>query len=430
MLLVILLPLLLNSTASYAAISPSSAPKNELEVPFYKSVDSLFPSGFTNIENLKRSQISTKNKTDRYYKWQKLFFSQDELKPIFPVHLSRYVIDQKSNSRLKVIETNSKSILTSDNSQQIVSKKLITDVAADPYDLGYVMSLKDIYLKDSANTKSKTLTTIPQGIRLIAEKYTSKYALVAYQNYKGYVHISDLITKFDFSTFVFANNEWHQVRSRNFDVINTEKNQTISLNDIKGLITPDNKGIIASTSQKLPIWSQVEISLDKISVWNESELKEHGRIWWKSNSEIDEQVTYTIDEILKKDISSVSFHPQNPLKGILSSNGVFTTQDGYRWKKIKQFEEFNGPVHYFNDHLIFVGNFRSTDGGKTFDNYIKVEKLASAIEFQFGFTPKKLQVKKIETKAPFRLKLEIETDHRNIKLESPLFSQDWTASKS
>lgn len=430
MLLVILVPLLLNSIASYAAISPNSAPKSDLEVPFYKSIDSLFPSGFTNLENLKRSQVSTKNKADRYYKWQKLYFSHDELKPIFPVHLSRYVIVQKSNVRMKVIETNSKSILLSDNSQQVISKKMITDVIADPYDLGYAMSLKDIYLKNSASEKSKTLTTIPQGTRLIVEKYISTFAQVTYQNYNGYVHISDLITKFDFSSFIFANNEWHQVRSRNFDVIKTEKNQTISLNIVKGLITPDNKGIIASSSQKLPMWSQVEASQNKISVWNESELKEHGRIWWKNNAEIDEQIIYTIDELLKKEISSVSFHPQNPLKGILSSNGVYLTQDGYRWKKIKQFEEFNGPVHYFNDQLIFVGNFRSTDSGRTFDNYIKVEKLASAIEFQFGFTPKKLQVKKIETQAPFKLKLEIETDHRNIKLESPLFSQDWTASKS
>lgn len=430
MLLVIIASLILNSIASFAAISPNSAPKNTQEVPFYKSTDSQFPSGFTNLENLKRSLVSSKNKVDRHFKWKKLFFSQSELKPIFPVHLSRFVILQKTNSRMNVIETNAKTILLSDTNQQNINKKLISEVSSDPYDLGYAMSLKDVYLKSYANENSKTLTTIPQGTRLIAEKYVSKFALVTYQNYKGYIHISELITKFDFASFIFAHNMWHQVRARVFDVVLTEKNQSIPLNDIKGLITPDNKGIIASSSQKLPIWSQVEIAQDKISTWNESELKDHGRIWWKNSEIAEEQAMYTIDELLKKEISSVSFHPQNPLKGILSSNGVYLTNDGYRWIKIKQFEDFNGPVHYFNDSLIFVGNFRSTDGGKNFDNYIKVEKLASAIEYQFGFTPKKLQVKKIETEAPFRLKLEIETDHRNIKLESPLFSQDWKASKS
>src|SRR5690606_33810714 len=132
-----------------------------------------------------------------------------------------------------------------------------------------------------------------------------------------------------------------------------------------------------------------------------------GKVWWKPNPEV-EQVYYNIDELLAKDIASASFHPQNPLKGILSSNGVYITENGSSWRKLTRFGNFNGPVHYFNDNLLFVGNFRSTDGGKSFENYIQIDKLASAIEYQFGFFPKKLQVKKIETRAPYKLKIEID----------------------
>ncbi|MEQ1724110.1 MAG: hypothetical protein ABL930_13120, partial [Pseudobdellovibrio sp.] len=260
-------------------------------------------------------------------------------------------------------------------------------------------------------------------------KYVDDYALVKYQNYEGYVNLSELITKFDFATFVFAKNEWHQVRGRNFDKIMTSKNLKISLNEIKGVLTPDTRGIIASNNQKIPMWSQIEVTKNKITTWNQSLLKEHGKVWWKATGEI-EQIYYTIDELLKKQISSVSFHPNNPLKGILSSDGVYITEDGYSWRKLQKFENFNGPVNYFNDLLLFVGNFRSTDGGKTFDNYIQIDKLASAIEYQFGFVPKKMQVRKIETFTPFRIKIEIETGTRKIKMESPLFAQDWKAVKS
>ena len=429
MLFVILSSILLNLNPAFAATEPETGQKKAFEVPFYKSTSSLFPSGSTNIENLKKQLISTQQGSDQYFKWNKLFFGHNELKPIFATHLSRYVVDPKTNARYKVVEANTNSLQLFDTEKKILLKKNITEVQADAYDLGFVMTLKDVYLKTKAQELSAVQTTIPQGSRLVVEKYADEYAFVKYQNYEGYVNLSELITKFDFATFVFSKNEWHQVSSRQFDKIISTKKVSIPLNSIQGVITPDIKGIIASSTQKIPLWSQVEVTRNKLTMWNQSKLKEYGLVWWRTLTET-EQIYFTIDELLKKEVSSVSFHPQNPLKGILSSNGVYITEDGYYWRKLQQFENFNGPVHYFNDLLLFVGNFRSTDGGVTFDNYIQIDKLASAIEFQFGFFPKKLQVKKIETKAPFRLKIEIDTGNRKIKMESPLFAQEWTAVKS
>ncbi|MBY0554989.1 hypothetical protein K2P97_10710 [bacterium] len=429
MLFVILSSILLNLNPAFAAISPDSETKSALEVPFYKSTSSLFPSGSTTIENLKKQVVGSAQASAQYYKWNKIYFGRDEIKPLFATHLSRHVIDAKTTVRYKVIDTNINTLQLFNVEKKLILKKSISEVIADAYDTGFVMALKDIYLKTSFRDGASVLTTIPQGTRLVVDQYVKDYARVKYQNYDGYVNLSELITKFDFATFVFAKNTWHQVRARNFDKIITSKNESISLNDVKGLLTPDSKGIIASNSQKIPLWSQVETTKNRITLWNQSKLKDYGNVWWKAVKDV-EQVYYHIDELLKKDVSSVSFHPQNPLKGILSSDGVYITEDGENWRKLQQFENFNGPVHYFNDLLLFVGNFRSTDGGKSFDNYIQIDKLASAIEYQFGFVPKKLQVRKIETKVPFRIKIEIETGTRKIKMESPLFAQDWKAVKS
>lgn len=440
MLFVMLISILFNLNTANASIKEEPTDLNlnkylnkNIKVPFYKSITSLFPSGSSNLEILNKqltlSKASTTESSSQYYKWNKLYFSSDEIKPLFATHLSRFVIDPKNNTRFKVIDTNVNSLQLYDVQKKYFLKKDIHEIKADAYDLGYVMVLKDSYLRHKSDLKSSIQTTIPKGTRLVAEKFIQEFAYVKYQNYEGYVHLSELITKFDFATFFYAENTWHQVKNRNFDRIISTQNKEIPLNSIKGLMTPENKGIIASTLQKIPLWSQVEVAHDKISVWNQSYLKEHGLVWWKPLKNT-EQIYYSIDELLNKEISSVSFHPQNPLKGILSSNGVYLTEDGYYWKKLQQFENFNGPVHYFNDLLLFVGNFRSTDGGQTFENYIQIDKLASAIDFQFGFFPKKLQVRKIETEAPFKLKIEIETGIRKIKMESPLFSQDWKAVKS
>lgn len=414
--------------ARAAASAPAEDPK-AFEVPFFKSINSLFPSGFTTADNLRRQLVGSRKASDKYYRWNKLYFRQDEIKPLFAAHLSRYVIDPATSRRYKVLEASSLSFQLMDEARGITRKSGVHEVQADAYDTGYVMALKDVYLRTGADEKSRVLTTIPQGTRLAAEKFQNKFALVKYQNYQGYADLSELITKFDFASFVYAGGQWQRVKVRSFDEIVTTAGARIPLNVIRGLITPAERGIIASSAQKIPLWSTIELSRDQVTTWNQSRIKDHGLVWWKPNPE-PEQVYYSIDELLKKDIASVSFHPKNPLKGILSSDGVYITENGNSWRRLSRFGNFNGPVHYFNDSLLFVGNFRSTDGGRTFENYIQIDKLASAIEYQFGFFPKKLQVKRIETRAPYRLKIEVDTGSRRIKMESPLFSQKWTAVKS
>ena len=429
MLFVILSAILLNSPAAHAAIEPNYYVRQPEQVPFYKSATSHFPSGSTTLENLRKQLVKSESVSRKYYQWNKIYFAQDELMPLFATHLSKYVIENSTNKRLKVLDTNTLSLMVLEEKAGNSRKIGLNDVRADAYDLGFAMALKDVYLKSKASDKSMIQTTIPQGTRFEVQQFENNFALVHYQNYVGYVSLSEIITKYDLASFVFADKEWHQVQARQFDFVITKSKKKIALNQIKGVITPDHIGIIASSTQKIPLWSKVKVTKSTVAGWQQSYLKEHGLIWWKPNKEFD-QVFYSIDELLKKDISSVSFHPQNPLKGILSSDGIYITENGSQWRKLQQFENFNGPVNYFNDSLLFVGNFRSVDGGATFDNYIQIDKLASAIEFQYGFVPRRLQVRKIETVAPFRMKIEIDTGIRRIKMESPLFAQDWKAAKS
>lgn len=430
MLFVILSAILLNSPPALGAIEPNYYVREPNQVPFYKSAASLFPSGSTTLENLRRQLVKSESVSHKYYQWNKIYFGQDELMPLFATHLSKFVIENSTNKRLKVLDATTQTLqVTEDKAQGVTRKINMSDVRADAYDPGYAMALKDVYLKSKATEKSAVQTTIPQGTRLEVQQFENGFALVNYQNYSGYVSLSEIITKYDLATFVFADKEWHPVQSRVFEYVITKSKKKIPLNNIQGVITPDHIGIIASSSQKIPLWSKVKVTKSSVAGWQQSYLKEQGLIWWKPNKEFD-QTYYSIDELLKKDISSVSFHPQNPLKGILSSDGIYITENGSQWRKLQQFENFNGPVNYFNDTLLFVGNFRSTDGGATFDNYIQIDKLASAIEVQYGFFPKRLQVRKIEALAPFKMKIEIDTGIRRIKMESPLFAQDWKAAKS
>lgn len=367
-------------------------------------------------------------KTEKFYKWKSQLFRVEELKPIRPVHLSKTVIDPKTNHRFKVTEANISQIKVRDEASKVMKTYQIDQLASDPYDMGLAITLTDAYLKKSVTENAKILTTIPQGQLLYPLGFEKGFVKVQYKDYVGYVRLSETITKFDLATVIYAQEKWQFVKRRDFDYMVTVENKKIHLSQIRGLVTPDLRGLIASPTQKIPMWSQVEVVNDQKPSWIESNIKGHGLVWWKPSVAADE--IYTIDELLKKEISSVSFHPKNPLRGLLSAHGVFMTEDGYHWKKLSQFADFNGPVYYFNDLLIFVGHFRSLNGGKSFDNYIQIDKLASAIEYSLGYFPKRLQVKRIETLPPFRLKIEVDTGVKKIKMESPLFAQDWKVVRS
>ena len=399
------------------------------QVPFFKTPQSLFPSGSTSIENLEKNQLGQTFKPEVFYKYKKSLFAKNELRPIFPTHVSQSVIDPKTHKRWSVLETKLDRVLTYDSKSKSTMEFAIEDVVADPYDTGFALTLKDVFLKKDPLEKAPTLTTVPGGYRFSVLKYKNRFAEVSYKNYVGYISVSEIITKFDFATYIFAGKKWNLVKNRNFDFINTADNKKYQLDEITGLITPDQVGLVASKNQKIPLWSRVESILKNKASWIQSHIKGQGIIWWKRN-DLSQEKVYTIDEILKKDIASVSFHPKNPLKAILSAHGVYITEDGYHWKEMKNFKNFHGPVHYFNDLMIFIGNYRSTDQGKTFENYIQIDKLTAAIESQFGFLPRRLQVKKIDTLPPYQIKLEIETGFRRIQMQSPLFAQSWFAVKS
>ncbi len=427
MLSVITLALQLSSFQAHSALSPL------LQVPFFKSTGSQFPSGSTTLEVLQKQQLQKDKVAESAYRWNGKSFKKGELKPVLPVHLSEYVIETSNQKRWRVLDVGVDALRLQDPLTKLEKNLNTSLVLSDSYDLGYALILKDTYLRKTSSNESTILTTIPQGFRLKPISYQDGFFKVKYKEYEGFVTLAESLTKFDMSTMVYADNQWHFVVKREFGNLITNTKKQISLNKIQKVITPDTRGIIASSNQKVPLWSLIEVSKSSRADWLQSEVKGHGTIWWKMPDQEKQsplvENAILIDQLIRQPISSVSFHPKNPLQGILSSNGVYITDDGLHWKRLKQFDDYNGPVHYFNDLLIFVGNYRSTDGGKTFENYIQIDRLAQAIQDQYGFLPRRLQVNKIETKPPFRIRIEIETGFRKIKMESPLFTQDWKAAQ-
>ena len=327
----------------------------------------------------------------------------------------------------------SKKLIQATTAHELSARDLNATNTSSLADLGYFLTLKKSTLRGGADFKAKTLTTISENTLLKPLGYSKGFVQVLFKNQMGYVDISDCISKFDFAKAIYAIHpktklkQWINVKNRSFDFIESTDGSIIPMSSVLGIYPDQKKAIITRKDQALPQWTTLEIKTDKQTVWLASQLAGHGTVYWKKNISENKETANSIkiDDLLRKEISFVSFNSKNPRKAVASANGLYITDDGENWRLIEQFRNYSGPVLYYNDYLIYAGNYRSTDGGKTFENYIQIEKMAGVIAQSTGSTPKRLQVKKIKTIKPFKVEIDVDIGTRVLKLQTPVYAQSW-----
>lgn len=398
-------------------LSELFAGRQAKEIAFFKSKMSVFPSGHASFERLNEQMVSSET-TDVFY----LAKDEKKISPslvpnITAFHLSRVWIEKYTKRRVKP-------------NNELDLATILLNYDTDPYDRGLVLTLNETKLRETSDIKAKALKTIPKLNYFIPISFDKGFIKILYKNQFGFIDINDCISKYDFAKFAFSfkskTNTWEVILRREFDTLTTDKNETLHLGEIKGLVVDQKSAYAYKENEHYPKWTSFKLVKEKVKSWNQSNVKGHGLVWWqRPDAEILAKNLISIDELIKKDIYSVSFQADNPKKGIASAGGVYITEDGQNWSEIAQFKDYSGPVYYYTDLLMFVGNYRSIDGGKTFENYIKVDKVSEAIAKSTGVTPKKIQITKIKVQKPYNIIIDVHTGARKVRLRSPLFSQDW-----
>lgn len=384
------------------AQNPDAFEPQKNSIAFFKSKDSQFSSGEASLSRLSeniinRAQDLNKIEND-FYQFGQQKISKSMIKPTFAKDLS---------------------------------------INAGYRDLGQFLTLKESYLKTYSQLNSPSIVKIPENTKLSPLKFENGFIQILFNGKKGFVDISNCISKFDFANAIYAvhpktkQKQWHYVKTRIFDQIETYDHQQINMSQVEGIFTNDKMAIVTTKNAELPLWSKVFLKTEIISAsqkkWNQSYLSGHGFVWWstgflnKKNS-----TSLDINELLKKEIYSISTHPKDPKKSIVSiPDGVFITSDGETWLLITQFKKFKGPVYYYNDNLIFVGTFRSTNQAKSFEPFINVGTLSAIVKNTIGYNPTSLKIKKIKSNASSQITIDVDTGYKSLKLQSMIYSQNW-----
>ena len=401
--------------------------QNTDQVPFFKSKNSAFASGYASYDKLLETATLRENGESFYLAKDHKKLALRFLPTVTAFDLSKTWIEKYTKKRV-----------VAKPDMNLVD--VILNYQTDPYDRGLVMTLQSAPLQNTPQARSKKITQIKAGTKLIPIRFENGFVQVLYQKKYGYIDMNLTISKFDFAKFIYSvgsqQKNWEAVSQREFDqmvttqTMNNMTKKYIQMNAIQGLIVDETLALSHTENVHYPMWSQFHVRKEKTRPWIQSQIKGHGFVWWQKNeTALANSQNISIDDLLKKEIYSVSFQAGNPKKAIASiSSGVFMTEDGQSWKPIHQFKGFVGPVYYFNDHYIFVGNYRSQNGGKTFDQYIQIDKISQAIR-NLGFEVKKVKISRIKVQKPYNVIIDLDIGHRTLRMKSPLFAQDWKIQK-
>ncbi|OYZ23276.1 MAG: hypothetical protein B7Y39_05655 [Bdellovibrio sp. 28-41-41] len=422
---------------SFLSASTSLASHFEKGAPlFYKTPHSQFASGQLSEDELESKKIRTEETNTYQVIWDKrdFFFESHEMAK--DIHVSDLITSNRSYSVLEKRDSKSKEafyilkgdvvrLVSTQSEDWIEIENLKTgkhglarasDFSSFSEDVGLVLTYMSTFLKETADDNSKMITTVPQGTRLKVLEWKEEKIRVTYNGQTGFIDSGHVILKADFASWVLHNkNGWTEVKYREGRAVRTKQNDLLNIADIKAFVTDKKRGFSLVHRDNGPkLKSKLEIVDLEPSRWVISRLAEHGEVWWKKlRSTQSNQVVKTLSELTTSGIFSSDMSNESPSSGLISSNGIYRTENGSTWTKLDFFKDENWPV-CITKNVWYVGSYRSVDDGKTFEPFIRWDYLSYLASTELQLNPKFFKILKLESADPKEIKVYMDLGSRKV----------------
>lgn len=427
-LILFLLGFGLSENAAFALPEPS------LAVKFYQSPQSSFASGEINRRELEKTWLSDQDEfsylvqNGRKQVWVKAEWIATDL------HLSEKVYSQKNGRSYRTVKTQGSYLLGEAEDKKSIEWLPLNELTPLPEDLGIALTITSVQVRTQPSWKSDSAMTLPAQSRLQILRIEDTWALVEFESVgkvSGWVDLNNLLTKYDFAGFAMtAEQKWIPISYRSGTELVTSQNpsQKIPLSKITGLLTRPDLGIslVAEDSKNLLLRQNLTILKIDSEKWSISSLKGHGQVYWRRNTAVQtispmrsplaDSEGLTTEELLKREVTSASFHPKNPNVGIASSQGIYLTTDGKFWKRLTQFKNQSHAVLIDAQSVLYVGAMRSFDFAKSFSPFLRWENVSQLIEQKNRKPSNQMRISQLSIPRPGILQMEVETDLGKTKL--------------
>lgn len=422
-------------------------------VSFYRSSLSLFPSGQASRTSLEAKTTRTELDLSFQTSWDKKNFLLQGDQILRDIQVAKnaqtksfaQLLDRPRRDAMpagNLAEKTQVEILDTDSywaRVQVVGKKEagwmpLHQLQANHDDTGIFINLIDTYLRDEPRMPSAIITTIPRLRRFEPLSFEKGFLKLRYENRIGYADINHFVGKADFANLIYHPKKgWTTALHRNNDFMVTQPGAMLPIGEIKGYVTNGSRGIMirAETSYGPQLRSRVEITKPEACIWGVSSLDGHGEVWWKMKDllvpeKTVQKASLTTDELMKREIYSIAFENKNSVKGIVSAEGIYKTEDGLTWTEVPQFGKQNYPVNIHPSGVWYVGSFKSTNKGQSYEPFIRWDLIAEAIESAYHRNPKILRLTQIDALPGSQMQIHVDTGIKQIKLRSSLTGGSWS----
>lgn len=388
-------------TAFSFLLSISFLAQQASAVPFYQSKSSPFPSGEASVNALKEKVLRTEHEIQYKVKWQDKEFVRAKNELLFDFELSDQ-LQTLSNAALRLEPKNTGTLLqilpagmklpiirTQGLWAQVRFQKHQgwihqKEFQNSPEDQGFFRAAVETPLRIHPRDTAERLTMIPVLGPVRAIKQEKNWIKVQWGKHTGFLNLRHLVGKVDFAERVTLKDgspeQWEYVRSRNNDHLISSAKKKIPLESIQLVETNRAKAIVVNAANGLPQGTRVDVLGSRGELWIQSQLKGHGAVWW-SKAPVAENKIKTSD-LLKK-------YKNKEYPGL-------TTREG---------------VH-------FIGQYRSRDGGKNFEPFIRWEEVAGLIRSKYSIEPEFFKITKIEPMKGSQIKITLDVGKTQVKLVS------------
>lgn len=437
-----LFSILLSASASPAAVKIGKDWDGSNSVlPFFRNPESRFRSGEIHRRDLEKKWISDRFNFSYLIQTgpKQHWIPADSLAR--DLQLSEFVHSEKNQMNYRIIKTEGSQILGESVNQKSQVWLPLQELTPVPEDLGVAMTLTTTLLRKAPSWRSEGLVSLPPKTRVrlikMEEDFQATWALVEFESIgkiQGWIDLNNILTKFDFAAFAMTKDKkWIPISYRQGSELVTAQQKKIPLKQIVAIMTKPDLGVSLVTDEAHGLLLRQNISILKVDAqtWSLSRLPGHGEVYWKKNADgvtlplhskspqpavSGNDQTLTTEQLLKRELNSVSFHPLNPNIGMASSQGIYLTLDGKIWTRIRQFKTQSHAVLVDRQSVFYVGSLRSFDLGKTFNPFLRLESLSRLIEQKQRQQPNQMRISALSIPTSGILQMEVETELGRLKL--------------
>lgn len=395
---------------------------------FYRSPGSLFASGQIHPAELTKRKKREFHEINYLIEKDKVSVKVPTTALLRDMDLSLKLVHSQTGAAGQVVGTRGPWAFVAVNSKK--SWWALSEGLPMPDDKGLAVPLTQVHLRKEPHWKTEVLRDIRPLTRLKLLGFKNDWiqvSLLTDPKVQGWVDVNSVLLKYDFASFVLPKGgRWTPVKYRQGQNMISASGEKIALENIDSLMTRPDLGILTKDiqAQGLHQRSFVMVKSWESLRWGVSTLPGHGDVYWKDEG-IDPQLhlktssvqtVVSFEEILKKPIFSVAFHPNNPRFGIIAAEGIYMTTDGLNWRKLGHFKNDNLPVAISPNHEIFVGQYRSTDQGQSFNPFLKWEQIASMLDSKSKKGSRILRLVKIQPIGTNNVEIEVDTGRKIARL--------------